>query len=498
MTEMPSEPVLGKEAAPGAAKSEAKPEPGQEKIILYKGREPVYPKAVHGKFRTIKWIVMIVTLGVYFGLPWLRLDRGPGLPDQAWLIDFAHQRLYLFGLEIWAQEFYYVTGILVLSALGLFLATALAGRVWCGYACPQTVWTDLTVLVERLWQGDRSARIRLAKAPWSFGKAFRLLGTQLTWLLIALATGVTFVLYFRDAPTMASELLHNDAYSLAYIAIGIVAFMTYMLGAVAREQMCIYMCPWPRIQGAMFDADSLLVTYRGFRGEPRGAHRKGQSWEGRGDCIDCGQCIAACPTGIDIRHGPQLECIACALCIDACDEIMDKIGRPRKLIAYDSFRNLEAEAHGDRVPVRIVRPRTMLYTAVFTLVLAIMLYGLSSRSVLDLNVESGRDPLYVPVSGGGVRNAYKVHILNKRHETRQFKLSLAGLSHPEFDFRFFKGADPVIEVKPDELREVNMFVTVGPDEAVTLPASTSVTFTVRDLGDGTEAKYNSNFRGPGK
>ena len=490
MNEIPSAPELAKQAA--------KPAPAPEKILLYKARESIYPKAVHGRFRTVKWIVMAVTLGVYFGLPWLRLDRGPGLPDQAWLIDFAHQRLYLFGLEIWAQEFYYVTGILVLSALGLFLATALAGRVWCGYACPQTVWTDLTVLVERLWQGDRSARIRLAKAPWSFGKAFRLLGTRLTWLSIALLTGVTFVFYFRDAPTIASELWHGNAHSLAYIAIGIVAFMTYMLGAVAREQMCIYMCPWPRIQGAMFDADSLLVTYRGFRGEPRGAHRKGQSWDGRGDCIDCGQCIAACPTGIDIRNGPQLECIACALCIDACDEIMDKIGRPRKLIAYDSFRNLEAEAHGDRVPVRIVRPRTLLYTGVFTLVLAIMLFGLSHKAVLDLNVESGRDPLYVMVSGGGIRNGYKVHILNKQHETRQFKLQISGLSHPAFAFVSLEGSDPVIEVRPDEMREVKMYVTVPREEADTLPASTPVTFTVRDLGDGTEAKTNSNFRGPGK
>ena len=237
---------------------------------MYKEREPIYPKLVHGKFRNIKWAVMIVTLGIYYGLPWIRLDRGPGLPDQAFLLDFAHQRLYLFWIEIWAQEFYYVTGMLVLSALALFLATAVAGRVWCGYACPQTVWTDLMVLMERFWQGDRNARIRLSKSPWSFNKLWRLTGTHLSWLLISLTTGGAAIFYFADAPTLASGLLHGDAPSLAYIFIGIFTAFTYLLGGLSREQVCTYMCPWPRIQGAMFDSESLLITYRGFRGEPRG------------------------------------------------------------------------------------------------------------------------------------------------------------------------------------------------------------------------------------
>ena len=188
---------------------------------MYKAREPIYPKLVHGKFRNIKWAVMIVALGIYYGLPWIRMDRGPGLPDQAFLFDFAHQRLYLFWIEIWAQEFYYVTGLLVLSALGLFLATAVAGRVWCGYACPQTVWTDLMVLMERFWQGDRNARIRLSKSPWSFNKLWRLTGTHLSWLLISVATGGASIFYFADAPTLASELLHGDAPGLAYVFIAI-------------------------------------------------------------------------------------------------------------------------------------------------------------------------------------------------------------------------------------------------------------------------------------
>ncbi|MGO8951856.1 MAG: cytochrome c oxidase accessory protein CcoG [Rhodomicrobium sp.] len=498
MTNLQSVSSPAQEAAPGVPKIDAKAVNAKENRSLYKAREPIYSKLVHGKFRNIKWAVMIVALGVYYGLPWIRLNRGPGLPDQAFLLDFAHQRLYFFWLEIWAQEFYYVTGILVLSALALFLVTALAGRVWCGYACPQTVWTDLMIMVERFWQGDRNARMRLAKAPWSFNKLWRIMGTHLSWLLIGLLTGGASIFYFRDAPTLAMELAQFNAPSLAYIFIGIFTLSTYMLGGLAREQVCIYMCPWPRIQGAMFDADSLLITYRGFRGEPRGPHKKGQSWEGRGDCIDCGQCVAVCPTGIDIRHGAQLECIACALCIDACDEIMDKIGRPRKLIAYDSFRNLEAESHGDRVPLRVIRPRTLLYTGAFALVAAIMLFGLSRKTVLDVNVVPDRNPLFVQVSGGGIRNGYTVRILNKLHSTREFALSVSGLKDARLTYVGVEGKDQLIEVAPDDVRSFKVYVTIPGEEAAKLPASANIGFLVRDTGDGTETKRSTNFRGPGQ
>ncbi len=498
MTDMQTVTSAAQEAAPGVLKIDAKAVNAKANRSLYKAREPVYPKLVRGKFRNIKWAVLIVSLAVYYGLPWIRLDRGPGLPDQAFLLDFAHQRLYFFWLEIWAQEFYYVTGILILSALALFLVTALAGRVWCGYACPQTVWTDLMIMVERLWQGDRNARMRLAKEPWSFNKLWRLGGTHLSWLLIGLSTGGAFIFYFRDAPTLARELANFDAPALAYIFIGICTALTYLLGGLAREQVCTYMCPWPRIQGAMFDADSLLITYRGFRGEPRGPHKKGQSWEGRGDCIDCGQCVAVCPAGIDIRHGQQLECIQCALCIDACDEIMDKVGRPRKLIAYDTYRNLEAEAHGDRVPVRVIRPRTMLYTGALVLAASIMLFGLSRKTVLDVNVVPDRNPLFVQVAGGDIRNGYTIRILNKRHETRKFDVSVSGLKDPRLSYVGVQGTEPPIEVKPDDVRSVKVYVTIPGEEAAKLPPSADIGFIVRDAGDGTESKHKTNFRGPGQ
>ncbi len=308
---------------------------------LYAARQKIYPRLAHGRFRAVKWIVMAVALAIYYGLPWLRWDRGPDLPDQAVLLDMAHNRFFFFFLEIWPQEFYFVTGLLVLAALTLFLVTSIAGRVWCGYACPQTVWTDLMVAVERLWQGDRNARIRLDKEPWSIRKIFLKAMTHVSWLLIGLVTGGALVFYFRDAPTLAAELATGTAPAIAYLFLGIFAATTYLLGGIAREQVCIYMCPWPRIQGAMTDSHTLLVSYRTERGEPRGPARKGADglvdWSTRGDCIDCKACVVVCPTGIDIRDGSQLECIQCALCIDACNEIMDKIKRPRGLIAYDTI-----------------------------------------------------------------------------------------------------------------------------------------------------------------
>ena len=501
MNEMPAAATasLGQEAAPGIQRLDVKPvNAKEERQSLYAAREPIYPKLVHGKFRRIKWIIMIVTLGIYYGLPWLRWDRGPTLPDQAVLLDFAHQRLYFFGLEIWAQEFYYITGILILSALGLFLVTALAGRVWCGYTCPQTVWTDLMIMVERLWQGDRNARMKLAKSPWSVNKLWRVGGTHLSWLLIGLLTGGALVFYFRDAPTLLSEFWRFDAPDIAYIFLAIFAATTYALGGLLREQLCTYMCPWPRIQGAMFDADSFLITYRGFRGEPRGPHKKNETWEGRGDCIDCRQCVAVCPAGIDIRDGAQLECIQCALCVDACDEIMKKVGRPTKLIAYDTFRNLQAEKHGDRVPFRLIRPRTMLYAGLFALVSCLMLFGLSRKTVLEMNAVPDRNPLFVQTQDGGIRNGFTIRLLNKRQEARTFALSIASLPEARISIVGIDGNNPLIEVKPDDVRSVKVYVTVPHDKAAALPASARMAFILRDNGDGTETKRESTFRGPGQ
>ena len=296
-------------AAPGVTRSKAKAVNAAEERELYKKREPIYPKLAHGKFRFVKWVVMAATLAVYYLVPFMRWDRGAEAPDQAVLIDFAGRRFYFFFIEIWPQEIYYITGLLILAALALFLVTALFGRVWCGYACPQTVWTDLFIMVERAFEGDRNARIKLDRARWSLNKAWRKIGKHAVWLVIAGLTGGAWILYFHDAYDTVGNFFSGQAALSAYLFFAGLTFTTYIFAGTMREQVCIYMCPWPRIQAAMTDREALNVTYRIDRGETRGAHKKGDSWDERGDCIDCMQCVAVCPMGIDIRDGAQLECI---------------------------------------------------------------------------------------------------------------------------------------------------------------------------------------------
>lgn len=465
---------------------------------LYAGRVKVYAKRARGTFRNLKWLIMALTTGVYYLLPWLRWDRGPALPDQAVLLDIGWGRIYFFWLEIWPQELYLVTGFLVLSALSLFLVTSIAGRVWCGYLCWQTVWTDMMIAVERFWQGDRNTRIRLDKEPWTASKIFKKVATHITWLLIAAATGGAFILYFRDAPTLAREFFTGQAPLVSYLFFALLTGMTYLMGGIAREQVCIYMCPWPRIQGAMFDRDSLLITYRDFRGEPRGPHRKGQSWENRGDCIDCKACVAVCPMGIDIRDGPQLECIQCALCIDACDEIMGKINRPKKLIAYDTFRSIESETKGGPLQLRLLRPRTLLYSGLILFVSSLVALAIWSKTVLEMNVIADRNPLFVALSDGGVRNTFTVKILNKQYDTRQFDLRIEGIEGAKLTVLGHEGeAVPRISVVPDDLREIKAYVTVPAPALAQIKSETaSFRFVARDAVDGKETSRAATFRRP--
>jgi cytochrome c oxidase accessory protein FixG len=485
------------EAAPGIERIDVKAVASKQARTGYKARQRIYPKLAHGTFRKIKWAVMAVTLGIYYLLPWIRWNRGPNLPNQAFLLDFANQRLFFGPIEIWAQELYYITGLLILSAFGLFLVTAVAGRMWCGYTCPQTVWTDLMIVVERFWQGDRNTRIRLDNSPWTFEKIWKKTATHVSWLLVAIATGGAFVFYFRDAPTLAVELVRGDAPMVAYVFLGVFTGTTYLLGGIAREQVCIYMCPWPRIQSAMFDRDSLLISYRDYRGEPRGPHKKGQSWEARGDCIDCKACVAVCPMGIDIRDGSQLECIQCALCIDACDDIMQRIGRPQGLIAYDTFRNLDAASHHERAPLRLVRPRTVLYAALIAVVGAIMLAAWLNRSVLNVDVLHDRNPLYVELTDGGVRNGYTLKILNKVQKTRSFRLALEGLEGATLSFVGIEGSDPKIDVTSDNLRALKVLVTVPKGTQGKLNGtSTPFRFVVTDTANHGNTYHKANFQGP--
>ena len=469
----------------------------KENRPLYKGREPIYPKLAHGTFRRLKWAVMAVALAVYYLTPWIRWDRGANLPDQAVLIDFPARRFYFFFIEIWPQEVYYLTGLLILASFGLFLITALAGRVWCGYACPQTVWTDLFIMVERLVEGDRAERIRLAKAPMSAGKLAKLVTKHGIWLLIAMATGGAWVFYFADAPTLLRDLVTLQALPVAYITIGVLTFTTYALGGLMREQVCTYMCPWPRIQAAMQDEDSLIVSYKDDRGEPRMPFRKGQDWSTRGDCIDCRQCVAVCPMGIDIRDGQQLECIACALCIDACDDVMVKIGRPKGLIAYDTLINHDRRKRGEPTYVRWLRPRTVLYAALIVLVGLVMLVTLTNRATLDVNVQHDRNPLFVRLADGSIRNGYTVKILNKEHVDARFGIAFEGLPpHTVSIVGQEAGAADGVDVGSDRLAAFRVFVAVPADDLAS--DLTDVTVVVTEEEGDRVARSSSIFRGPEK
>jgi len=395
---------------------------------LYARRPDIFPKAVDGFFRRLKWAIMVVTLTIYYATPWLRWNRGPYAPDQAVLVDLAHRRFYFFSIEIWPHEFYYVAGLLVMAGVGLFLITSTVGRAWCGYACPQTVWTDLFLHVERFVEGDRNAQLKLKRGPWSVAKVVRKVVKHGIWLAIAMATGGAWIFYFADAPALARQFLAGHAAPVAYATVGILTATTYVLAGWMREQVCNYMCPWPRIQGAMLDERSLIVTYKDWRGEPRshGIKKAGEF----GDCVDCLACVQVCPAGIDIRNGPQMECITCALCIDACDQVMEKLGRPRGLIDYATLEDCEAEA-GGRPPVPVMRTllrsRTLIYFGLWAVVGSAMALSLGQRTRLDLSVAQERNPLWTRLSNGDVRNAYSIHVRNMEERPRTVRLAIEGL-----------------------------------------------------------------------
>lgn len=470
-------------------------------VPLYATRIKVYPKAVQGAFRRVKWAVLIVCLGLYYTVPWLRWDRGPGAPDQAVLIDMPGRRAYFFWIEIWPQEVYYLTGLLILGAIGLFLVTSLMGRVWCGYACPQTVWTDLFMWVERLVEGDRNARMRLDQQPWSAAKAVRKSAKHAAWLLIAAATGGAWVFYFTDAPSAFKAIFTGQASTETYFFIGLFTATTYLLAGWAREQVCTYMCPWPRFQAAMFDENTLVVTYQGWRGEPRGKHKAGQSWEGRGDCIDCRQCVAVCPTGIDIRDGQQLECIGCGLCIDACNAVMEKVGRPRQLITLDTFANQAARASGRRAAYTLVRPRVMIYAGLLLVVGLVMLGAFLMRPTVEVNVLRDRAPLYVTLADGSIRNGYTLKILNKTRTSRDYTLSVSGVAGASVSVvgqgeTAPSAHDVVLSARPDSVASYRVYVAAP--RATLAAESTPLVFALRAMNDGEGADYHSVFLAPGR
>jgi cytochrome c oxidase accessory protein FixG len=477
------------------------PDEPEDDQPLYAARRKVYPQRVYGTYRRVKWIVLCVTLGIYYLLPFVRWNRGPNAPSQAVLIDFPSRRFYFFFIEIWPQEFYYLTGLLILAAMALFLMNAVAGRLWCGYLCPQTVWTDLFQAIERWTEGDRREHLQRDRQPWTVDRIARASAKHFLWLMVAWWTGGAWVLYFADAPTLVKDLATFQAPLIAYTFIGLLTFTTYALAGWMREQVCVYMCPWPRIQAALTDEYALNVTYRYDRGEPRASVKKAAALHEQGlpagDCIDCLQCVHVCPTGVDIRGGPNLGCIQCGLCIDACDAVMQKIGRPARLIAYDTDINVKQRQRGEQPLYRIVRGRTVLYAAIIAIVGGLMTYTLATRHNDGISVLHDRNPLFVRLSDGSLRNAYTLRILNKSLEPRTFVLSVAGLPEADIDViggaGFFDGS-PLVQVGPDQSREVRALVTAR--GALPAGASIPIVFTIVPKDGGHAATAGDHFFGP--
>ncbi len=472
---------------------------------LYAAREPIFPRRAHGWFRNLKWIIMAVTLAIYYVTPWIRWDRGPSLSDQAVLVDLANRRFYFFWIEIWPHEFYFVAGLLVMAGLGLFLFTSALGRVWCGYTCPQTVWTDRFMLTEHWVEGDRNARLRLWNAPWSARKLRLRLTKWTIWLVIAVMTGGAWVFYFTDAPTLLGNLFTGNAHPVAYITMGILTATTFVFGGFAREQICIYACPWPRIQAAMMDEDTLTVAYRDWRGEPRGKLHKGEATKSdgaaKGDCIDCMACVNVCPMGIDIRDGQQMECITCALCIDACDEVMDKIGKPRGLIDYMALRDESAERAGETPkPVirHILRPRTILYFTLWAGIGVALIVALFLRSPFDLNVTPVRNPLYVTMADGAIRNTYALRLRNKQGDQRDFRVLCTGPdgSVPQGVALTLEGLpDAALSVLADSTHTQRVYITAEPGSVLAESGQSELTLWVEDVTDGVKSRIDTVFHG---
>lgn len=464
----------------------------------YAYREKIHPQRIAGVFRRLKWSALGGILALYYILPWLRWDRGPNAPDQAILADITGRRLYFFQIEIWPQEIYYLTGLLIIGAVGLFLITALAGRVWCGFACPQTIWTDLFMLVERWVEGDRNKRLKLDAAPFSLNKLARRTTKHAIWLLIALATGGAWIMYFVDAPTITADFFSGRASSTVYGFIGLFSAITYVLAGLAREQVCTYMCPWPRFQGAMVDEDSLIVTYEQWRGDPRGKARD-KDPKSLGDCVDCNLCVNVCPTGIDIRDGQQMQCIGCALCIDACNSIMDKLGREANLIAYDSIANMNARALGRPAAKRLFRPRIVAYGVSLLLIIAFMTFSLASRSDLEINLQRDRSPLFVTLSNGGIRNGYTLKILNQAPRNRIFRLTIEDMPQALMSVIGYQkdGVKSVeLPVKADSVGTFRVFISASAESLE--DTKSGLEFNIEDIDSLDKADQQSFFYGPKK
>ena len=410
---------------PGSADADASAGDGDAELVsLYQAHKKVYPRSVSGLFAKWRWGLVFFTQIIFYGLPWLEWGQ-----RQAVLFDLGARRFYIFGLVLYPQDFIYLTGILVISALSLFLFTAVAGRQWCGYACPQTVYTEIFLWIERKIEGDRSARMRLDEAAMSLAKFNRKAAKQVAWIALALWTGFTFVGYFTPIRELAGLFASWTMGPWETFWIFFYGFATYGNAGFMREQVCKYMCPYARFQSAMFDKDTLIVSYDAERGEPRGARSKKADPKalGLGACVDCTLCVQVCPTGIDIRKGLQYECISCAACVDVCNTVMDKVGYPRGLIRY-STQHAMSEHWGRAEVIRhMIRPRVLIYSSILAAIVVAMMVSLSLRIPFKVDVVRDRGALARIVSGGKIENIYRLQLMNASEAPQRYRITATGL-----------------------------------------------------------------------
>ena len=452
--------------------------------VLFQERIEIFPRSVKGRYRSIKTGILLLAYSVYFLLPWLRWTREVG-PEQAVLFDLDGRRFYIFDLVVYAQDIFWLAGLLLIGAFLLFFVTGLAGRVFCGYFCFQTLWTDVFVFIERLVQGERNARIKLSQSDWTNEKIIKIGATHFLWLLVALLTGLSFTLYWGNAPDLIVQIFTGKAPFAAYATTLFLAMTTYVMAGMAREQVCTYMCPYARFQAVMFDSDTLIVAYD----EKRGEREKGRLKPAKGlmtsaerdnaevgDCIDCGYCVQVCPTGIDIRNGMQYQCTSCALCIDACNKIMTSIKFPTGLIKYSSQHELEGKA------TKRFNVKNIGYAISLLATIILLVWSVATRSDLEMLVRQIRQPLSVTLSDGRVQNRYDIKINNKTSRPYTYQIRIEGLKNVELDMGKFS------EIHVAAEHSVKLIAKVRMSPADVSKSNTRFNFVINSIGSKIKQK----------
>jgi cytochrome c oxidase accessory protein FixG len=458
--------------------------PKTESASLYEAQKKVYPRSISGVFANWRWIMVYVTQLIFYGLPWLQWGE-----RQMVLFDLGARRFYIFGLVLYPQDFIYLTGLLIISALALFLFTAVAGRLWCGFSCPQTVYTEIFMWIEHKIEGDRSARIRLDNGPWTFEKTWKKSLKQLVWITVSFWTGFTFVGYFVPIRELGGELMSlHGSWQIFWVFF--YGLATYGNAGYLREQVCKYMCPYARFQSAMFDNDTLVVTYDPERGEPRGPRTKAVDYKakGLGDCIDCSLCVQVCPTGIDIRDGLQYDCIGCGLCVDACNTVMDKMQYPRGLIRFSTQNGVKNHWTQSQMLKRVLRPRVLFYSGILIALCIGMMASLVVRTPLKVDIVRDRAALSRIVAGGKIENIYRLQIMNATEGAQRYVISARGLDGLEVI------SEPEIDIGPAESRWVVVRLQIPYGSAA--PGSHTVYFDVRAQDDKGQVAEKSVFLVP--